>query len=73
MFGSCVCPGKGRTRVFWCTDEAQTVIGTMRLELAIDMDRELVRLAKVIDWEAIATESRPGIAPTTGVRRFLRG
>lgn len=44
----------------------QPMIGTMRLELAIDMDHELVRLAQVIDWEAIATEFRPMYCPNNG-------
>lgn len=44
----------------------QPMIGTMRLELAIDMDHELVRLAQVIDWEAIATEFRSMYCPNNG-------
>jgi len=44
----------------------QPMIGTMRLELAIDMDHELVRLAQVIDWDAILTEFRPMYCPDNG-------
>jgi len=44
----------------------QPMIGTMRLELAIDMDHELVQLAQVIDWEAITTEFRPMYCPNNG-------
>lgn len=44
----------------------QPVIGTMRLELAIDMDQELVRLAQVIDWDAISAEFRPMYCPDNG-------
>lgn len=44
----------------------QPMIGTMRLELAIDMDHELVRLAKVINWDAITTEFRPMYCPDNG-------
>ena len=37
----------------------QPLIATMRLDLALDMDHELVRLAQTINWEAITTEFRP--------------
>lgn len=44
----------------------QAMIGTMRLELAIDMDHELVRLAQTINWDAIAAEFRPMYCPNNG-------
>ena len=44
----------------------QPMIGTMRLELAIDMDHELVQLARAIDWEAITTEFLPMYCPNNG-------
>lgn len=45
---------------------AQPLISTMRLELAIDMDHELVRLAQTINWEAISAEFRPMYCPDNG-------
>lgn len=44
----------------------QPLIATMRLELAIDMDHELVRLAQTIDWGAISAEFRPMYCPDNG-------
>lgn len=38
----------------------------MRLDLALDMDHELVRLAQTINWEAIRTEFRPMYCPNNG-------
>ena len=42
------------------------MLGTMRLDLALDMDHELVRLAQTINWEAIAAEFRPMYCPNNG-------
>ena len=44
----------------------QPMLGTMRLDLALDMDHELVRLAQTINWEAIAAEFRPMYCPNNG-------
>lgn len=44
----------------------QPLIATMRLDLALDMDHELVRLAETINWDAIATEFRPMYCPDNG-------
>jgi IS5 family transposase len=44
----------------------QPLIASMRLDLALDMDHELVRLAEVIDWESITTEFRPMYCPDNG-------
>ena len=38
---------------------AQPLIATMRLDLALDMDHELVRLAGVIPWDRLADEFGP--------------
>jgi transposase, IS5 family len=38
---------------------AQPLMGTMRLDLALDMGHPLVRLAGVIPWEQLATEFEP--------------
>ena len=60
---------QGKNARFRCTDEAkaktneQPGIGTMRLELAIAMDHELMRLVQVIDWDAIPAEYRPMDCP----------
>lgn len=35
------------------------MIGTMRLDLAINLDHELVKLAKVINWDGLAAEFTP--------------
>jgi IS5 family transposase len=43
----------------------QPLIGA-RLELLIDLDHELVRLAQVIKWEDLATEFRPMYCPDNG-------
>jgi IS5 family transposase len=37
-----------------------------RLEFMIDLDHELVLLAKAIDWEAISREFRPMYCPDNG-------
>jgi IS5 family transposase len=37
----------------------QPLIATMRLDLALDMDHELVRLSEVIPWDALAGEFGP--------------
>ena len=44
---------------------AQPLIGN-RLEFMIDLDHELVLLAKAIDWEAISREFRPMYCPDNG-------
>jgi len=44
----------------------QPMLGTMRLDLAIDMDHELVRLAQSINWDAITREFRPMYCPDNG-------
>ena len=44
----------------------QPLIASMRLDLALDMDHELVRLAETINWEAITTEFRPMYCPDNG-------
>jgi transposase, IS5 family len=44
----------------------QPLIATMRLDLAIDMDHELVRLAQTINWDAITAEFRPMYCPDNG-------
>lgn len=44
----------------------QPLIATMRLDLALDMDHELVRLAQTINWDAITTEFRPMYCPDNG-------
>ncbi|MBP1625595.1 MAG: transposase family protein [Holophagaceae bacterium] len=44
----------------------QPMLGTMRLDLAIDMDHELVRLAQSINWDGITTEFRPMYCPDNG-------
>jgi len=44
----------------------QPLIASMRLDLALDMDHELVRLAETINWEAITTEFRPMYCPNNG-------
>ncbi|WP_316410982.1 hypothetical protein [Mesoterricola sediminis] len=41
------------------TTHERPLMGTMRLDLALDMNHELVRLAAAIDWDAIAAEFRP--------------
>ncbi len=42
------------------------LMATMRLDLALDMNHELVRLAAAIDWGAIAAEFRPMSCPNNG-------
>jgi len=42
----------------------QPLIATMRLDLALDMDHELVRLAGVIPWDDLAAEFDRSTAPT---------
>ncbi len=44
----------------------QAMIGTMRLDLALDMDHELVRLAQTINREAIAAAFRPMYCSNNG-------
>jgi IS5 family transposase len=44
----------------------QPLLATMRLDLALDMDHELVRLAQTINWEVICTEFRPMYCPDNG-------
>ena len=44
----------------------QPLIATMRLDLALDMDHELVRLAQAINWDAITAEFRPMYCPDNG-------
>jgi transposase, IS5 family len=44
----------------------QPLIATMRLDLALDMDHELVRLTQTINWDAITTEFRPMYCPDNG-------
>jgi len=41
----------------------QPLIATMRLDLALDMDHELVRLAGVNPWDALAGEFGFSTAP----------
>ena len=45
---------------------AQPLLATMRLEVVLDMDHELVQLAQAINWEAITTEFRPMYCPNNG-------
>ena len=44
----------------------QPLIATMRLDMALGMDHELVRLAQTINREAITTEFRPMYCPDNG-------
>ncbi len=44
----------------------QPLIATMRLDLALDMDHELVRLAQTINWDGITAEFRPMYCPDNG-------
>jgi IS5 family transposase len=48
------------------TTHERPLMGTMRLDLALDMGHELVRLAQTINWEAINTEFRPMYCPNNG-------
>ncbi|BDU75472.1 IS5 family transposase [Mesoterricola sediminis] len=48
------------------TTHERPLMGTMRLDLALDMNHELVRLAAAIDWDAIAAEFRPMYCPNNG-------
>ncbi len=48
------------------TTHERPLMGTMRLDLALDMNHELVRLAAAIDWDAIAMEFRPMYCPNNG-------
>jgi IS5 family transposase len=48
------------------TTNERPLIAIMRLDLALDMDHELVRLAQTIEWEAISTEFRPMCCPNNG-------
>lgn len=48
------------------TTHERPLMGTMRLELALDMNHELVRLAAAIHWDAIAAEFRPMYCPNNG-------
>jgi len=50
----------------------QPMLETMRLDVAIDMDHELVRLAQSVNWDAIITEFRPMYCPTKGAQRSPR-
>ena len=50
----------------------QPMIGTMHLDLAIDMDYELVRLAQVIDGDAKGTQGDAINAILCGVGHNLR-
>ena len=51
----------------------QPLIATMRLELALGIDHELVRLAQTINREAITTEFRAMYCPAMGGLRFSHG
>lgn len=44
----------------------QPILGTMRLDLALDMEHELVRLGRVINWARLEAEFRPMYCPGNG-------
>jgi IS5 family transposase len=48
------------------TTHERPLMATMRLDLALDMNHELVRLAQTINWDAIAAEFRPMYCPNNG-------
>jgi len=48
------------------TTHERPLMGTMRLDLVLNMNHELVRLAMAISWDAITAELRPMYSTNNG-------